>query len=486
MDLEALRARLRALVTEMRGLHTPPEDVPDTERASWQPDEAALARFEQLDTEATELRTQIEAYEARLAAIAAAAGAAVGGDDAPGNRGALDPPNINRGHDPYDLDTVRLETPGSDLLDRVRAGLDADSITPAEVKESTVAVLRSLPGAHRRSATMRCLATGSRHYGEAFAKMVSGRQGEWTDDERRAIQRAQSLVDAAGGFAVPYTLDPTIIGTDGLSINPIRRISRVVRTTTDSWNGVTGGAATWSWDAEAAQVSDDSITLAEPSIPVYKAQGFIPFSVEIEGDWGSIDSDLRTAMMEGKDNLEAQAHIKGTGTGQPTGIETALDGTASEIAPATAEAFALADVYELKRLLPPRHRQAGPVWVMNVGTAGDINQFDTQGGGTFWSDLGEGQGERLLMWAWEEASYVDDSPDINAAATEQNFILFVGNWSRYVLVDRVGMSVEFVPHLFHTADNRPSGQRGLYAWYRHGADSVDDNAFRVLSIPTAA
>jgi predicted phage gp36 major capsid-like protein len=48
------------------------------------------------------------------------------------------------------------------------------------------------------------------------------------------------------------------------------------------------------------------------------------------------------------------------------------------------------------------------------------------------------------------------------------------------------MSVEFVPHLFHTADNRPSGQRGLYAWYRHGADSVDDNAFRVLSIPTAA
>ena len=66
-----------------------------------------------------------------------------------------------------------------------------------------------------------------------------------------------------------------------------------------------------------------------------------------------------------------------------------------------------------------------------------------------------------------------------------NFILFVGNWSRYVIVDRVGMSVELIPHLFGD-NNRPTGQRGLYAWMRTGAESVDDNAFRVLSIPTTA
>ena len=44
---------------------------------------------------------------------------------------------------------------------------------------------------------------------------------------------------------------------------------------------------------------------------------------------------------------------------------------------------------------------------------------------------------------------------------------------------RPGMNVEFVPHLFTTGSNRPSGQRGLYAWWRVGADSVNDLAFRL-------
>jgi HK97 family phage major capsid protein len=127
-----------------------------------------------------------------------------------------------------------------------------------------------------------------------------------------------------------------------------------------------------------------------------------------------------------------------------------------------------------------------PTWVMNIGTANTIGAFDTQGGSDFWADLSDGSGEWLLKWPWAEASVVDDAPDINAAATADNLILLVGDWSRYVVVDRVGMNVEPIPHLFHTADNRPTGQRGLWAWLRHGANVADANAFRVLSIPTAA
>lgn len=43
------------------------------------------------------------------------------------------------------------------------------------------------------------------------------------------------------------------------------------------------------------------------------------------------------------------------------------------------------------------------------------------------------------------------------------------------------MTVEFLPHLVG-ANNRPTGQRGWYAYFRVGADSVNDGAFRMLNL----
>ena len=73
--------------------------------------------------------------------------------------------------------------------------------------------------------------------------------------------------------------------------------------------------------------------------------------------------------------------------------------------------------------------------------------------------------------------------DINTGATEDNHILVVGNFANYYIVDRIGMTVEYIPHLFG-ANNRPTGQRGWYAYCRVGADSVNDGAFRVLNVAT--
>jgi HK97 family phage major capsid protein len=56
-----------------------------------------------------------------------------------------------------------------------------------------------------------------------------------------------------------------------------------------------------------------------------------------------------------------------------------------------------------------------------------------------------------------------------------------GDFSNYVIADRIGMTVEFIPHLVG-ANRRPTGQRGWYAYYRVGADSVNDGAFRMLNV----
>ena len=48
-----------------------------------------------------------------------------------------------------------------------------------------------------------------------------------------------------------------------------------------------------------------------------------------------------------------------------------------------------------------------------------------------------------------------------------------------MIVDRIGLSVELIPHLFG-ANQRPTGQRGLYAYWRISSKVVDANAFRAL------
>jgi predicted phage gp36 major capsid-like protein len=51
----------------------------------------------------------------------------------------------------------------------------------------------------------------------------------------------------------------------------------------------------------------------------------------------------------------------------------------------------------------------------------------------------------------------------------QNLMTF-GDHSQFYIYDRVGLNTEFIPHLLSTASGRPTGQRGIYGWWRTGAD----------------
>ena len=61
-------------------------------------------------------------------------------------------------------------------------------------------------------------------------------------------------------------------------------------------------------------------------------------------------------------------------------------------------------------------------------------------------------------------------------------MLTIGDFSHFLIVDRVGLNVEVIPHLFHTANNRPSGQRSLYAYWRNTSDVLAWQAFRTLKV----
>jgi HK97 family phage major capsid protein len=207
-------------------------------------------------------------------------------------------------------------------------------------------------------------------YLRAFAHKARDPLGaELDDDERRAVSRVQkfsramALTDSAGGYLVPFQLDPTVIITANGSVNQIRQAARQVVATGDVWNGVSAGAVSWSYDAEASEVSDDAPTFAQPSIPIYKAAGFVPISYEAFADAANITSEVARLLAFGKDQLESSAFTIGSGVGQPTGIVTGLIAAPSSIvATATQDTLALADVYSVHDALPARYR-ANSSWL---------------------------------------------------------------------------------------------------------------------------
>jgi HK97 family phage major capsid protein len=327
--------------------------------------------------------------------------------------------------------------------------------------------------------------TGSPEYRSAFAKLLlHGEQSaalSWTAPERAAFervvrlkseQRAMSLTSSSGGYLVPFELDPSIAIINAGSTCPLLDISRVIKTVTDTWHGVSSAGVQASFDAEASEVSDDSPVLAEPSIPAYKAAAFVPFSIEVEGDAVSLLSEVGKLMTDGMTQLLNQKLTVGSGTGEPTGIVTALAaGSGVVVNTGTGGTLAASDIYGTQSSLGPRW-QASARWIGTLNVYNTLRQ-DTSPNGSFVFPELRTVPPSLLSRPTHEASYMDST-----IAAGKNLLIY-GDWSNYVVTQRVGATVELIPHLFG-ANRRPTGQRGLYMWARYGADSINDSAFRML------
>lgn len=400
----------------------------------------------------------------------------------------LNPDSVEdcRFRNPWDLSEVRTFGQskgqiGREMRARALSAIKRMPGTSDTVRAAATDIIEKWDDGDARIAR-HCLATSSPEYLRAWSKCAAGKGHMITPEEQRALERAMSLTDSAGGYLVPFQLDPTVIITANGSRNQIRQAARTVVATGDVWNGVSSGAVSWSWDAEGTQVSDDATTFAQPTVPIHKAAGFVPISIEALEDEANVTQEVARLLAFGRDTLEAAAFTTGSGSGQPTGIITALAGGSSEVAPTTAETFAAADIYKVDNALPARYR-AGASWMANRAIYNLVRQFDTGGGSQMWERIGADVPPELLGRPALEAEDMDGAFD--ATATANNYLLVYGDFSNYVIADRVGMTVEFIPHLMG-ANGRPAGQRGWYAYYRVGADSVNDAAFRMLNLATAA
>lgn len=424
-----------------------------------------LARYDELTAELDRLAARRD----RLERIARHVPAGTAGD-------AASAPQLMRRHDPYDMADRRLV--GAEVRGRALSAIEQTRGLSDDHKARATELVETIDLADGRL-SRHLVTTGRPEYRSGFMKLAAGQDWALTAIERDAVEeaRAASLTNNAGGFAIPFTLDPTLILTSTGSANPFRQVSRTSSIVTDDWQGVSTAGITAAWAGETTEASDDAPTLAQPSITVRKAQAFVPFSIEVGMDWATMEADLRRAFTDARDRLEGAAFAVGNGTTAPQGVVTGLIGTSALITSTATDTFAVGDVYRTMERTPAQHL-AQSSWVAALPVINLIRQFGTAQNHAFLAQLSANTPPALLG----RPLYVASDMDGTINATQENYILINGNFAEgYHIVDRVGMSVELVPHLFG-ANRRPTGQRGMYCFWRVGAGVVNSNAFTMLNV----
>lgn len=444
-----IRSRLQEIDTEAAG-----ERFTDTQTQEWNA----------LNDELEANRAHIEELEARQARI----------DDLvrAGSVESEQPVRYSRGvkksrvpDDPGDLMAYRQTTNSIDELNdaykegalrlnerMVPAAHDADREGSQERIERLV---RHVDSQDDPVLSRRIIATSSPVYQRAFGKYIQNLHR--TPEEERAL----SLTSGEGGYAVPVTLDPTIILTSAGRINPIRNLARIETITGTVWNGISSTGIVAGYAAEAVEASDNAPAIVQPTVTVDKAFAFVPMSIEITQDWAGVQSEMAMLFGEAKEDVESTKFLTGLGHGsnEPQGL---LVGATAVVVTATTAVIAAADIYSMENALSPRPRTRGQ-WVGNKAFYQKVRQFDPTGGGAnMWVQLAYSDPATLIGYpAHEWSAYAA----IASGATVATF----GDWTKFLIVDRVGMDVELIPHLFSTVAGRPTGQRGLYAYWRNSS-----------------
>lgn len=327
-------------------------------------------------------------------------------------------------------------------------------------------------------------AVGDDAYERAFSKILADPTTghlRMTAEEHTAMQRVREVEaeramgegsGPAGQFALPLTLDPSILLTSSGAVNPIRSMATVTQISTFLWNGVSSTGVTASYQAEAGTATDNSPTLAQPSVTPQRAQCFVPFSYEVGQDWNGLVNEMGRLFADARDVLEATKFISGSGTVEPQGVLTGL-GTAQQVLTAGTATFTVPDAYAIREAVPARwYGSSSVLWSPTVGdlawklvAAGDTTNARI---------MPNGRAGDLLGWTVHEASTM-----ATALTTGQKIIVAGDFGAAYRIVDRIGTSVELIPNLMG-ATGYPTGQRGLYAFWRNSAVVQAPNALRVL------
>jgi HK97 family phage major capsid protein len=204
----------------------------------------------------------------------------------------------------------------------------------------------------------------------------------------------------------------------------------------------------------------------------------VPFSFEVDQDWSSVAAELARLIADAKDVLEATKFLLGAGSGssEPVGILTigttgALT-TTQRVQTTGAGAIAIGDVYALKQAMGQTRYAATATWAFNPTRLDAVYRLTPSGSTTEPQIMTDRNGPLLGRPTAEWSTMATGN------ATTNKWALYGDFKQGYVIGDRLGMSLEIIPHLFGATNRYPTGQRGAYAIWRNDGKCKVLNALR--------
>ena len=178
----------------------------------------------------------------------------------------------------------------------------------------------------------------------------------------------------------------------------------------------------------------------------------------------------------------AAVQIPGSTTA-PLGLFTAINASASlKTTSTTAAVIGEVDLGALYTALPVRWRGRG-AFVANPLYTLAVKRLGTAVSASYSGDLRDPVSTR---WYDKPVIETDDAPTTQTTTALDQEIVFA-DLSEYLIIDKPGsMSIEFIPHLFHTSNNLPYGTRAWYANWRSGAGMPNLAGGRILVDKTSA
>jgi HK97 family phage major capsid protein/HK97 family phage prohead protease len=326
-------------------------------------------------------------------------------------------------------------------------------------------------------AAKRVLFTGSPSYRRAYRKyLTQGPAGPmFSAEEANAFEESRTALVTASNVAVPFDLDSTMVINTSGAINPYRQAFRVVKTTSNDWRPLVSSGMTAVYEDEATAATDLSPAFTAPQRLLVKAHTAATFSVEIQGDYPGLETEIAKEIADAKDVLEATQFGTGVGTTHfPLGIFTYY--TANFLDTATTLVIVPQDLYKLEANVGPRYR-GNCVWLGSPFFYGLVRSIDTAGGAGLWVDnlslpgsTGTIENGRLGNLLGHPAYECVAPANASMATTEKVAIL--ANRDRFVIIDRVGMNIELIPNFLDATTGLPTGQRMLYAWWRNTSTGI--------------
>jgi HK97 family phage major capsid protein len=294
--------------------------------------------------------------------------------------------------------------------------------------------------------------------------------------ERMQADEVKALTvssDAAGGFLAPDEFASQLL-KELLEHSPIRNYARVVTTGAAEVKYPRRiGTTTAAWVAETADRSSSQPAFDQVPITPFELATYTDISVQLlEDNAYNLAGELAADFAESFGVKEGLAFVKGTGSGQPTGILTAAG--VDEVITGHASAFPSSNpadvIIGMFHALRGVHAQNG-VWLMNRNTLGTVRKWkDGQGRYLVLDPISDGAPVTLLGRPIVEAVDMDD---IEADA----YPVIFGDMSGYRIVDRVNLSVLRDPFSLAT-----KGQVRFHARKRVGANVTHPDRFVKLKV----